>query len=171
MKKLLGVFLAAALTLGLASIAMAATDSGTGDVTITLEEIAQLDVVGGSISFTFANTGTTAGSLPTVSDDTATSLSWTSNVSANSRKITAQLSADYTTGIVLKATVTVAGGNGTTGGIQTLVLASAKDMVTGITNENVTGNTVTYNATLSNMIAPVTNESKTVTWTLLAAAA
>ncbi|TET13040.1 hypothetical protein E3J84_00570 [Candidatus Aerophobetes bacterium] len=166
MKKQLVFLLAEALTSALVGTAMAVSDTAIQSVTIIVEEIAQLDVVGGNISFTFANTGTTAGSLPTVSDDTATSLSWTSNVSANSRKITAQLSADYTTGIVLKATVTVAGGNGTTGGIQTLVLASAKDMVTGITNENVTGNTVTYNATASTMIIPVVSESKTVVWTL-----
>lgn len=157
------------LSLGLVARAMALTDTGTHTVTITVEEIAQIDVVGGNVLFTFNQAGTTAGSLPTVSDDTATSLSWTSNVAANSRKITAELDQNSATGIVLKVTVTKAGGNGTAGSQITLTLA-AQDVFSGITNENVTGNTLTYNATLSTMIAPVT-DARTVTYTLLAAAA
>ena len=167
MKKLLVVLLAAALTSGLVGTAMAVSDTAIQSVTITVEEIAQLAVSGSPGTFTLSNAATVAGSLPDAQEEATTSLSWTSNVSSGTRKITAQLDADYTTGIVLKATVTVdAASNGRTGGQKTLSFATAEEMVTGITNENVTGNTVTYEASASTMIAPVASESKTVIWTL-----
>lgn len=167
MKKLLVVLLTAALTAGLGGTAMAVSDTATQSVTITVEEIAQLAVSGSPGTLTLSNAATTASSLPDAQEDATTSLSWTSNVSSGVRKITAQLDAEYTSGILLKVTVTVdAASNGTTAGQKTLSFATAEEMVTGIPNENVTGNTVTYEASISTMIAPVTSESRTITWTL-----
>jgi len=168
MKRLITLLL---VTVGLVCVpaltAWAVTDTATQDVAITLEEIAQLAVSGDPATLTLTNASTTAGSLPPAVEDATTSLSWTSNVETDqTRKLTAILSAAYTTGIVLKATVTEpAGTNGTAAAEQTLIV-TAVDMFTGITNENCTGATITYEASITEMIAPVTAQSKTVTWTL-----
>jgi len=166
-----GLVVTVAMISGLA-VWSAATDSGTASVGMQLEEIAQLVVSGDPGLITLTNAQTTAGLLPTEQTDATTSLSWTSNVASGSRKITAALSAAYTTGVVLKATLAEpAGSNGTSAGEQTLD-TEAIEMFTGIANENCTQATITYEFSLSTMIAPITEtESKTVTWTLLAAAA
>jgi hypothetical protein len=159
---------AVAMALGLAGSAFAASDTATQTVTITVEEIAQLGVSGDPGTLTLANATTTPGSLPTAATDATTSLSWTSNVAATTRKITAAIDSDYTAGVVLKATLAEpAGTNGTTGGQQTLG-TTATDMLTGITNENCTGATITFEASLSAMVAPIASESRTLTWTLTA---
>ena len=154
--------------LGLVGTAFAASDTAAQTVTITVEEIAQLGVSGDPGTLTLANAGTTAGSLPDAVTDATSSLSWTSNVAATTRKITAALDANYTAGVVLKATLAEPGGtNGTTAGQKTLS-DTASDMLTGITNENCTDATITFEASLSTMIAPIASESKTLTWTLTA---
>jgi hypothetical protein len=157
------------LVLGLAGAVGAATDQATQTVTITVEEIAQLSVSGDPATLTLTNAGTIPGSLPAAATDASTSLSWSSNVASGARKLTAALDATFTSGIVLKATLAKpAGSNGSTAG-QVTLNNTDKDLFTGITNENCTNATITLEASLSQMIAPVTNESKTLTWTLTAA--
>ncbi len=158
----------ALVALGLAGTALGASDTSAQTVTITVEEIAQLSVTGNPGTLTLASAATTPGSLPPAVTDATTSLSWTSNVAATTRKITAALDSSYTAGVVLKATLTEPGGtNGTTTGQQTLT-DTATDMLTGVTNENCTGATITFEASLSTMIAPIASESRTLTWTLTA---
>jgi len=159
---------AGAMAFGLVGTAFAASDTAAQTVTITVEEIAQLGASGDPATLTLANAGTTSGSLPPAASEATTSLSWTSNVAATTRKITAALDSNYTAGIVLKASLAEpAGTSGTTAGQQTLSNTAA-DMLTGITNENCTGATITFEASLSTMIAPVASESRTLTWTLTA---
>jgi hypothetical protein len=157
------------LVLGLAAAAGAATDQATQTVTITVEEIAQLSASGDPATLTLTNAGTTAGSLPTPATDASTSLSWSANVASGSRKLTAALDATFTSGIVLKAALAKPGGSSGSSSGQVTLSDTAKDIFTGITNENCTGATISFEASLSKMIAPVTNESKTLTWTLTAA--
>jgi len=165
-KALLAV--AALVALGLAGTALGASDTAAQTVTITVEEIAQLGVTGDPGTLTLASATTTAGSLPIAVTDDTTTLSWTSNVAATTRKITAALDSAYTAGIVLKATLAEpTGTNGTTAGQQTLS-DTATDMLTGVTTENCTGATITLEASLSTMVAPIASESRTLTWTLTA---
>jgi len=171
--RLTAVVLTVVVSFGQSQVAMALTDTGTQALAVTVEEIAQLSASAAPGTQTLSNAGTTAGSLPSAVTDTTTSLSWTSNAAGvTTRKITAALSAAYTTGIVLKATLpaTCSSGstNGTSAGQKTLG-TTAVDMLTGITNENCSAATVTYDTSITSMIAPVTAESKTVTWTITAA--
>ena len=175
MKRLLIATLMAVMLVTVGLVAWAIDDTGNAAVGVQVEEIAQLTVSGAPALITLTSTATTAGSLPDVQNDVSTSLAWTSNVAATySRKITAILDVVYTTGVVLKATVgTPSSGTstGSTGGQLTLDATTAQDMWTGITNENCSGATITYEFSLSTMIAPITTtESHTVTWTLTAAA-
>jgi len=155
-----------AMLLVLCGTGVSLTDTATQTVTITVEEIAVLAASGDPATLTLVPPA--GGSLPTPVTNALTSLDWTSNVaSGNTRTITAQLDADFSGTIVLKATLAAPGGtNGATNNQRTLSSGSAELMFTGITNENCTGATITYEASLSAMMAPVTDESHTVTWTL-----
>jgi len=145
-KKLLAVLIVVvAVTLGLPGVATAqVSDTDTQTVTIEVEEIAQIAASADPGTITIANATTTAGSLPNAVTEATTSLSWTSNVpAATTRKVTAALDADFTAGIVLKATVAApAGTNGASDGQKTLSTVAA-DLFSGITNENCTGATIT----------------------------
>jgi hypothetical protein len=165
----LAVAVGAALLVGLAGTAFAVNDTADQTVTITVEEIAQLSASGSPGTLILSQAGTTPGSLPVAATEATTSLSWTSNVTAgHTRKVTAGLDATFTAGIVLKATLAKpAGSNGASAGQKTLS-ATAADMLTGVTNENCTSATISFEATLSAIIAPVTDETKTLTWTLTA---
>lgn len=162
------VLVAALMLVGAAGTAMAASDTATHDVTVTLSEIAELAVAGGNITLTFAAPAT-PGNLPAAVSDATTSLAWTSNVAAGSRAVTAELSTAYTAGIALKVTVTSPAGTNGAPTAQVTLTAVAQNVFTGITNENCSAATLTYEASLSQMIAP-TSETKTVTYTLLDAA-
>ena len=143
--------------------------SGSHTVSITLQEIAELACSGSPSTLVLSNAGTTPGSLPAPATDATTSLSWTSSVaSGTTRKITAALDSNYPAGIVLKATLAKpSGSNGTSAGQKTLSNA-AQDMFTGIAGEPCTGATITFEASLSSIVAPVSSESKILTWTLTA---
>ena len=145
----------------------ATTDSHT--VAITLQEIAELACSGSPPALVLSNAGTKPGSPPAPVTDATTSLSWTSSVASGmTRKITASLDSDYPAGIVLKATLAKpAGSNGTSSGQKTLS-DTAQDMFTGIAGEPCTGATITFEASLTTIVAPVASESKILTWTLTA---
>lgn len=149
------------------------TDTASQTVTVTVEEIAQLAVSDQPGTLTITNADTTAGSLPPAVTEATTSLAWTSNVSAGGRNITAELDTDTTAGLVLSATVADPGtgtSSGSSAGKQALSTTAAT-LFSGITNENCSGATITYEASLTTMIAPIASESHTVTWTLTAGAA
>lgn len=153
------------VALCLSSVAIAVTDTATQDVTITFSEIATITVSGdpGTITFT---TPATPGDLPADQTDNSTTMSWTSNVDAGmTRKITANIDTLFTN-VDLYAEIDDAGSNGTSAG-QTQFVAAGNDydFLTGITNENVSDNTITYTASVTAMTAPYT-DTHTVTWTL-----
>ena len=142
------------------NVAMAA-NTANHTVTITVSAINELAITGGNITLTIDTA--TAGSAADDDTDNTCSLAWTTNSSSN-KKLTGQLDTDYSAGISLKVNVTVAGGNGTSEGQQTLASASAVDLVTGMHNENVSSNTLGYTA--SAPTASPTSEGKTVTYTI-----
>ena len=174
MKALTKMLLAALIVVGLTGVAMAATDFDTSSVGIEVEEIAQIAITGSVSTIILTNAATTAGSLPDAQTDENTNLAWTSNVAANSRLITASLNEAFTAGVVVKLTLGTPGtgsSNGSTGGQATLSTVEST-LWSGVTNENCSNATLTYELSLSTMIAPISvTESKTVTITLAAAAA
>jgi hypothetical protein len=155
------------------SPATAATSSTSQTVTVTVLEVAELSVSGGNVILNVSSS--TAGALPHPVTDNSTSLNWTANRNESSggayRNITAQLDTDYTTGIVLRATLSTSctgGGstNGSSAGRQTLSGGSAVNMFTGVTDEVCSGATITYDASITSMFPYDTSEAKTVTWTI-----
>ncbi len=169
MRKVMFLLLAAGLVLvtGRSSV-MAASASDTHDVTIQIQEIVALEVTGGNVSLTISAVSD-PGALPDAVTDNSTALDWTSNVSSGTRSITAALDSAYSAGIVLKVALSApAGTNGSSAGQITLG-TGAQNVFTGITNENCVDATLTYEASLTQMVAP-TSETRTVTYTLTDAA-
>ncbi len=170
MKKLLGILLAAALCLGLVGAAIAVLDTATSSITITFSEIAELAVSGNPGTMIIAAPAA-GGDLPADVSDATTTMSWTSNVSGiTSRKITGSLGALFS-GVNLYATVAASGGNDgvSAGELQFAQATTAYNFVTGIKNCNVSAQTVTFRASVPEMVDPSTATSHTVTWTLTAA--
>ncbi len=139
-----------------------ADNIGDHQVTIIIAVVNELEIIGGNITLTI-NTATAGSGLIDDTDNTC-ALDWTTN-SGSVKKITGQLDTDYSTGISLAVNVTVAGGNGASAGQQTLISASAVDLVTGMHNEFVSANTLGYTA--SAPTASPASETKTVTYTIL----
>ena len=154
------------LVVCLTSIAVAATDTATQNVTVTFSEIATLSVSGDPGTLTIS-TPATPGDLPADETDSTTTMAWTCNVDAAlTRKITGSIDALFS-GVNLYAEVTAAGSNGTSAGKTQFAAATTDyDFVTGITNENTSGETITYTAEVSSMVAPYTDTTQVVTWTL-----
>jgi len=150
----------------LASVAVAATDNTNQNVTVTFSEIAELAVSGDPGTLTIAAPAT-PGDLPADVTENTTTMSWTCNVgAAATRKITGSLDVLFS-GIKLYANITAAGSNGTSAGKTEFVAATTDyDFITGITNENVSAETITYTAEVTAMVAPYTDTTQIVTWTL-----
>ena len=147
------------LVFGLVGTAMAASDS-SHPVVITVSAIDEITVNG--------TPTLTIDSSSAVTDSTCT-LDWSTNATAlKGAKISAQLGADYTTGITLEAEITsLGGGNGTLLGKKTLSLATSQDLVNGLTCESVTGSVITYTTAATMTVAPDTY-TQTVTYTITA---
>jgi hypothetical protein len=132
---------------------------------VTVSEIVAIEVVGGNITLTISGVAD-PGSLPSAVTDATTNLDWTSNVTGGTtRSITAALDTAYSAGIALKVTVTDPGGTSGTNSGQVTLTDSAQPVFTGIANENCTAATLTYEASLTAMVAAA-SETKTVTYTL-----
>ncbi|MHC4186903.1 MAG: hypothetical protein ACYSRQ_01805 [Planctomycetota bacterium] len=160
------ILTAVSLVLGMSFLAIAATDTDTQTVTITLEEIASIAASGDPATMTFVAPAV-PGDLPADVSDNSTTMGWTSNVGAGTtRKITAQIDGLFTN-IDLFATLTAAGSNGSSAGETQFAAATTDyDYVTGITNENPSGETITFRASMTAMTAPFTDQTQIVTWTL-----
>ncbi|MCK5534199.1 hypothetical protein KAI68_03710 [bacterium] len=161
MKKLLIILITIGIAFQINGIAMAANNDNH-QVSIMVVAINELAITGGNITLTI-NTATAGSGLNNVTDNTC-ALDWTTNSGTN-KKVTGQLDTDYLAGITLAVNITVAGGNGTSQGNQTLISASAVDLVTGMHNEFVSGNTLGYTASAPT-VSPV-SETKTVTYTVI----
>jgi len=165
MRVLAKTLLAVGLIVGLMSVAIATTDTATSTVTITFSEISELAVSGDPGVLTITAPAA-AGDLPADKTDATTTMAWTSNVgAATTRKITGSIASLFA-GIDLYATVTAGGGSdGTSADEQKLIVADT-DFVTGIGNCNTSGQTITFRANVTSMVAPYTTTAKVVTWTL-----
>jgi|GEM_PF-3318030 len=165
MKVLAKTLLAVGMIVGLMSVATATTDTATSTVTITFSEISELAVSANPATLTIVAPAA-AGDLPADQTDASTTMAWTSNVAAGqTRKITGSIASLFS-GIDLYVTVTAGGGsNGTSAGELKLIVADT-DFVTGIGNCNTSGQTITFRANVTSMVAPYTNTQKVVTWTL-----
>src|SRR5665648_199353 len=79
MKKLMSILLVVVvLTLGLSGMAMAATDTATQGVTVTVDEIAVIDVTGGAITMAVV-APTAGGALPADVTNATAYLQYTCN--------------------------------------------------------------------------------------------
>ncbi len=165
MKTLIKSLSLVALFAGLATLAIA-TNTDDSTVTITFSEIAELAVSGDPNPLTIATA--TAGSLPGDQTDATTTMAWTANATSGTKKITGKIASLFD-GIDLYATVTVAGGCGSSAGEQKLIETDT-DFVTGIDNCNTgtPGGTITFRANVTSMVAPYSSTQKVVTWTLTA---
>ena len=152
LKKPTVVFAALMLLGGLVVIAMA-TDTTTQDVTVEVTEIDSISTTGtiGTLSISVFDTDVT---------DTGTTMDYSTNATA-SRKITAELDSNYSSGITLNVKIQ----DGEAAGVD--VSTTAGNVVTGITAGSVTGKTITYTASASAGTGQV-SETKTVTFTILA---
>lgn len=167
MKNSVKVLLLAVLVVGLASVVMATTDTDTQTVTITFSEISEIDASGDPGTLTIVAPAT-PGDLPADQTDATTTMAWTSNVAAaQTRKITGSIDGLFS-GINLYATIAAPGGaDGTSAGETEFVAASTDyDFVTAIGNCNVSAQTITFKASVSAMVAPYTDDTQIVTWTL-----
>ena len=165
MKTLTKILLLAAFVAGLATLAIATTDTATSTVTITFSEISELAVSGNPGILTIVAPAT-PGNLPGDQSNALTTMAWTSNVASGTRKITGSIDAVFS-GIDLYATVAAPGStSGTSAGEKMLVTTPDADFVTGIANCNVTAQTITFRANVTSMVAPYANTSQVVTWTL-----
>jgi Tfp pilus assembly protein PilW len=166
MKSLLKFHVIVLLILGLSILAIAATDTDTQTVTITFQEIAVIGASGDPGTLTITAPAI-AGDLPADQTDSTTTMAWTCNCAvATTRKITGQIDALFS-GINLYGTVAATSSGGTsTGETQFAAATTDYDFVTDIPSENVSGETITFKASVSSMVAPYTDQSQIVTWTL-----
>lgn len=167
MKRLAKVLLLTGLVVGLTGVAIATTDTDTQTVTITFSEISVIAASGDPGTLTIVAPAT-PGDLPADQSDNSTTMAWTANVAAaQTRKITGSIDGLFS-GINLYGTVAAPGGtDGTSAGETQFVAATTDyDFVTAIGNCNVTTQTITFRASVTAMVAPYTDTTQIVTWTL-----
>jgi len=177
MKKRLLAFLAAgALVLGLAGMARA-VDTATQVVTVTVAEIAVIDVTGGGITLAVVAPAV-GGDLPADVTDSTAYLQYTSNgTNGTSRKVTAAIGVATPATYDLKLLAAAPTGTGTVGNAQAVITltAVAQDIITGIKDCNTgtggtDGSNITYTVTCVTMPAVDAGTAHTVTYTLTDAA-
>ena len=167
MKKMLSIIICLVLVLGVSSISLAQWDADDDhDVQISILAINVINVSDAAVSLTI--TTATPGSQPDPVTDNTSDLWWTTN--NNSKRITAQLSVDYPSGITLEVQASNVSGFGATpgtptGSYVTLEQASAKDVLTSISKTFATCD-LTYQASATVVADEVTNSTSTVTYTM-----
>ena len=149
----------------------AATDTASYDVSINIYELASIAASGNPPTITIVAPAI-AGDLPATQSDASTTLLWSSAVDSSmgrTRKLTANIDALFD-GIDLYITVAVTTGSGDLGTSAGCILLTTidKDFITGMGScyTGPTGNTVTFDAVVTGMVAPYTAATRVVTWTL-----
>lgn len=152
----------------------AATDTASYDVSINIYELASIAASGNPPTITIVAPAI-AGDLPATQSDASTTLLWSSGVESSAgrtRKLTANIDALFD-GIDLYITVAVTTGSGDLGTSAGCILLTTidKDFITGMgaCYTGPTGNTVTFEAVVTGMVAPYTAATRVVTWTLTSA--
>jgi len=162
MKKFVGILVGVALIVVLTGVAMAA-DNDSHDVTITIAELNHIAVTGGNVSLTINTVD--AGMNPVDDTDNSTGLLWITNT-GTAKRITAQLDADYASGITLTVAASDGSTVGTSAGTITLSSASAQNVITGSQSE-IGSSTLTYTASATASAVPNgAGETHTVTYTI-----
>jgi hypothetical protein len=165
MKKFLIALVAFGLIFCVSGLAMAG-NTASQSVSIIVQAINEL--ADNDVSPTLTINATTASvaagdSLFTVTDSTHCKYSVTTN-SASEMKITAQLSSAITETAV-KLYITLASMSGSTEGEKEITDGTAKDVVTGLSQEADSNQAITYKAT-AGVTAPIGTVTKSVTLTL-----
>lgn len=178
MKKLLVGLVAALLIAGVAGTVLAATDTATQGVTVTVAEIAVVNATGGALALAIV-APTQGGALPADVTDSTAYLQYSSNGTdaLTSRKITVAINAATPATYNLKLLAGAPTGTNTgTAVAQTTLGTTAVDLITGIKDGNTgvgatDGSNLTYTLTCVSMPAVDTvGITYTVTFTLTAAA-
>lgn len=131
--------------------------SATQSVSITVTAVDQITVSSPTVAIS-VGVGTV--------HNTATTYSITTN-SSTARVIKGQITtgADFPTGVSLTVELTPPS-TGTPGGAQTLIVATAATLVTGITNVAETGLQIDYAATATVSATPAALSARTITFTV-----
>jgi hypothetical protein len=155
-------YVAPALALVAAAAADASAQSATQDVEFEVEAISELAFTGTPSLVISAGT---AGNAPT---SVTANASYAITTNETGRKITAQLSADMPSGVTLSVSLAAPSGAASAGSVSLGTVAN--DVVTGISKVNAAGLNVTYTLSATAAAGVVGNESRTVTYTILAGA-
>jgi len=159
MKKSIVVLALVVLSFALVQSAMAQTATQT--INLNVSKVYRVAITGGAVNLT-VSTGTAGTDALTVATDAATTYSVTQNNSASTH-MTAQLDAAMPKG---KLEINVAGGLGTTAGVQDLTAGSAKTVVTAMALGAASGTGITYTFS-ANASEGIFSASKTVTFTIV----
>ncbi len=133
MKKLINLALVSILVLGFSGLAQAQSDdTDTQALTITINEIKVLEIIGSAITLTIT-APTVAGDLPQGDSDSSSLAQYTSVVApASTHKITAQLDVAEPDGMTLTLTTSPPASCGTAVTDANLTNLSAVDVITAI---------------------------------------
>ncbi|KAA6183052.1 hypothetical protein F2Q65_16660 [Thiohalocapsa marina] len=147
-----------------AALTPAAWAGSTASQTIrySVEAFAQISVSGSPAPLQVM--AAEAGAAPTPAVDASTSYAVSTNGGADTKKITAALSAPLPHGLTLEVELASPGG-GAVANRQTLTTTPA-DVVTHIGSLAATGNAITYRLSASAEAGPVDADSVTVTYTI-----
>ena len=144
----------------LAAAASASAQTATQDLTINIQAINKIAVTGGAQTLTI--NAATAGNAP---DDATASASWAVTTNQSGAKITASIGTAMPANVDLMVELAAPTAGGTSKGQKSIAAGSAVDVVTGLSNLNESGMTLTYTVRATSA-ASVQSISKTVTYTV-----
>jgi hypothetical protein len=159
MKKSIAILALVVLSFALVQSAMAQTTTQT--VNINVNKVYKVAIVGGAVNLTLT-TGVAGTNALTPATDASTTYSVTQN-NSTSTHMTAQLDAAMPKG---KLEINVAGGLGTTAGLQDLTAGTAKTVVTAMALGAASGTAISYTLN-ANASEGIFTDSKTVTFTIV----
>lgn len=163
--KLERIAMVLALSAAAASTAVAQS-SATQTVTFTVNDVSSIAVSGDPGSM-----AVDAGGANGTATDASTTYDVTTNAPSTAPvKITAQITngGDMPTGVTLSTTLADpdATGSATSAGAVVLNSTAAQDVVTGISNLQATGNTITYTLTADVTASAISGATRVVTYTI-----
>jgi hypothetical protein len=138
--------------------AASASAQATQDVTINIQAINKISIAGGAHTMTI-NTAT-AGQAP---DDVTWSTTWAITTNQSNSKVSASIGSDMPSGVTLK--VNMANPTSATSNGDVSLSSTAAELVTGITQLNESGLSLTYTASAT-ALAGVQSVARTVTYTV-----
>lgn len=146
----------------IAAAASASAQTATQDLTINIQAINEIAVVGGAHTLTI-NTAT-AGNAP---DDATWATTWAITTNETGMKVTASIGSAMPSGTTLKVNLGEPTGGASVGDVS--LDNTAKDVVTGISTLNESGLSLTYTVQAT-AAAGVQSINRTVTYTVTSGA-